>query len=630
MVARETSDSVIITDRNFIIEWTNEAAQRISGYSAEEMRGQNLLAIAKAFTMSPETATGMLTALPAGRRFTATAWTMRKNGERLLAEFEFIPYRDENGEVTAYIGITRDITARKLAEDALRESEEHLRNAQELGGFGSWRFLVDTGEMRCSAELFRIIGRPFTKPTPTFQECIDYMRPEDRQRMTEFSQRSIQNGMPSDAMFQITRDDGTIAHLHGRVNIRRDANGRVIELYGTTHDITARVLAEKERIDWEQRVAAAQRLESLGLLAGGIAHDFNNLLMGVMMDASLLEREALPTTSIAEAVVNIQEAAARMAELTNQLLVYAGRGRFVNERIDPNEVVTDLLESLQRNLNPGTSFESEITSESATIAIDSNQLRQVVTNLVLNASDALDGRPGTITLRTRVEQTGSDARMWVLEVIDSGAGIPEDVQRRIFEPFFTTKQTGRGLGLSTAHGLVQRSKGTIDVQSAIGYGTMFFVRLPLVNELPPSTQFREHSHPEPRPLRILIADDEAMVRRSLRRMLELNRAYVVEVGDGAAAIEALSNTTEPFDIALLDIVMPKMSGYDVLVEVRARRLSTKIILMSGYDKLEHVANAKLSGQHADAILQKPFAWDELKRLLQAVSRQAHPAVGEKQ
>lgn len=629
MVARETSDSIIITDRNFNIEWTNDAAHRVSGYSAEDMRGQNLLVIAKASTMSPNVAARMLIDLPEGKRFAATTWTARKNGERLLAEFEIIPYRDENGEIAAYIEITRDITARRLAEDALRESEEHLRDAQEISGCGSWRFLVDINELRWSPQLLRVYGRPAGRASPTTEEFLRYLKPEDREKLETCIQRAIQFGEPYQLTYQITRDDSAIAHLHSRGNVRRDATGRVIELYGTTQDVTERVLAEKERLELHERLATSQRLESLGLLAGGIAHDFNNLLMGVMMDASLLEREAVPKSSVAEAVANILETATRMAELTNQLLAYAGRGRFVVERIDPNIVVANVLESLRKNVNPAVAIELESMRDPATIAIDSSQLRQVVTNLVLNASEALDGRVGKIVIRTRVEKTGVDIKTWILEVSDSGAGIPEDIQRRIFEPFFTTKESGRGLGLSTVHGLVQRSKGTIDVQSTMGRGTTFTVRLPMAKEMASATYLRAAISTESRPLRILVADDEAMVRRSLRRMLELNRAQVVEVGDGAAAVEAMNNNSEPFDIALLDIVMPRMTGYDVLSEVRTRQLPTKVILMSGYDKLEHVANAKITGHHADAILQKPFAWDELKRLLQVVSQQ--PAtVSEKQ
>jgi signal transduction histidine kinase/CheY-like chemotaxis protein len=466
-------------------------------------------------------------------------------------------------------------------------------------------------------------------------EFLTYLQPEDRETMRAHIQRVSRDGQPYNVTYQLVRQDGTIAHLHARGNARRDATGRVVEIYGTTQDITERVRAEKERLELQERVASAERLESLGLLAGGIAHDFNNLLMGVMMDASLLEREVASQSSIADVVVNIQEAASRMAELTNQLLAYAGRGRFVLESIDPNEVVTTMVESLRRNLNPRISLDTEIARDSVIVAIDSSQLRQVVTNLVMNASDALDGRPGKIAIRTRIDKTDNDAGTWVLEVIDSGMGMAEDVQRRIFEPFFTTKQERRGLGLSTVHGIVQRSKGTIDVRSALGSGTTFSVRLPRVNESVPSTQSTQSMQSdapaptEPRPLRILVADDEAMVRRSLRRMLELNRAQVVVVADGAAAIKAMDHATEPFNLALLDIMMPRMNGYDVLSEVRRRHLSTKIILMSGYNNMEHVAETQLSEHEADALLQKPFAWDELKRLVQLVTQQDPPCRGEK-
>lgn len=630
LVARETSDCVIITDRNFIIEWANDATERVTGYSPDELRGQDLLLVTKAFTMAPQTATNMISQLRAGKRFAAAEWTVRKNGEPMLADFEAIPYRDASGAVTAHVGITRDITARATAEQALRESEEHLRVAQELSGIGSWRYFIDSGELRWSKQLFRAFGRPLHKPPPTFEEYLAYLRPEDRPPLLRRLQRAIHEGLAYEITFQVTRDDGTIAHMYGRANVRREATGRVVELFGTAQDITERVNAEKERAALHERLAAAQRLESLGLLAGGVAHDFNNLLMGVMMDTSVLEREVQLRSPISGALENIREAATRMVELTNRLLAYAGRGRFVLERIDPNEAVASLLELSKCHLNPKISLELDIWHTATTVEIDSSQLHQIVTNLVSNASDALEGQPGRIVVRTRIDTTNSQEKMWVLEVTDSGVGMTEDVRRRIFEPFFTTKQTGHGLGLSTVHGIVQRSKGSIEVRSAPGGGTSVFVHLPLFHEVstvspPPPPIVRAESTA----LRLLIADDEAMVRRSLRRMLELNRASVDEVADGAAAIEALTQSAQRFDVALIDVLMPKMNGYEVLSEVRARHIATKIILMSGYNHLDDAPDVLLTGDNPDAMLQKPFTWEELKRVLQRVLQKTPPLHAER-
>lgn len=624
MVARETSDAVIITNQHFDIVWTNAAACHITGYSGEEMYGQNLLVISKAFTLSPETAQRMVEDLPAGKRFATVAWTVRKNGDPLLADFEVIPYRDEQGSIAAFIGITQDVTARARAEQALRESEEHLRDAQDLAGFGSWRFFVDTNEIRWSEQLFRAFKRPLTKPPPTLKEYLAYLDPETEREFGRLVHAAIHDGTPYEITFQATREDGTKAHLHGRGNVRRDVTGRIVELYGTTQDITARVQAEQERIALQERLAASQRLESLGLLAGGVAHDFNNLVMGVMMDASLLEREVAPRSRLADAVANIQEASIRMAELTNQLLAYAGRGRFVLERINPHEVVAAMLELVKGNLHAEVSFEVEIAHTPATIEIDSSQLRQVVMNLVWNASDALGGHAGRIAVRTRIVSNGGLHRMWELEVSDSGSGMTEEVRRRIFEPFYTTKTSGRGLGLSSVHGIIQRSRGSIDVQSRPGHGTTFFVRLPLVDELPIAPPTKPAIRKAPRPLRVLIADDEAMVRRSLRRMLELHQAHVVEVADGMAAVEAMAHAETPFDIALVDIMMPRLNGYDVLSEARRRRIATGIVLMSGYNNLEHEERAQGCDYQPDAILQKPFAWEDLKRVLHDVARPEAP------
>lgn len=618
VVARETSDCVIITDTNFIVEWSNPASTRISGYSAEELRGRNLLEVAHAFTLAPEMAAKMISALAGGQPFSSRAWTLRKSGDRLHADFEVFPYRNAQGELAAFIGITRDITGQTLAEQALRESEEQLRDAQTLAGFGSWRYIVDTQELRWSEQIFRAFGRPIAKGPPTFDEFMAYLHPNDRDELSACIRRAMHEDKPYEVHYQITRDDGVIAHMHARGNPRHDATGRIVELHGTIQDVTTRVRAEKERLDLHVQLASAQRLESLGLLAGGFAHDFNNLLMGLLMNASVLAREITPKPAIVEAVNNIQDAVARMAELTNQLLAYAGRGRFVAERIDPNEAVAQELESLRGQLSKDTRLELDMQEKQSRVEIDPVQLRHMVGNLFMNAVDALENRAGTITIRTRSEKTDSGRAFWVFEITDSGVGMTEEVQRRAFEPFFTTKKMGRGLGLSTVHGLVQRSRGDIALRSTVGGGTTFTIRLPWVAEVTSKCDIHFSRPRELEPLRILLADDEATVRRSLRRMLELHRTNVTEAADGAAALEALNDKDEPFDVALLDILMPRMTGYDVLAEMRKRRLPTKIILMSGFDNIDDLAGVKAPVDNADATLQKPFTWEQLKQVLQHV------------
>lgn len=617
VVASETSDSVIITDCEFTTQWANAAARRVTGYSAEELLGRNLLDVAGAPTLAPDLVTQMRNDLLAGRRFAAVSWALRKNSERILVEFEVLPYFNASGEVTAFIGISRDITTKAAADQALRASEEHFRDAQKLAGVGSWRFILDKNEIHWSEEIFRAFGRKLTEGPPTLDEYFAYMRPADSAQHRETVGRALQYGEPYESSYTIDRSDGTKAIVNCRGNVRRDSAGRIIELYGTTQDVTARAAAEQERLNLQARLAETQRFESLSRLAGGIAHDFNNLLMGVMMDASVLEREVASNSRAADAAASLRHAAQRMAERTNQLLAYAGRGRFVAERINPNELAAHELRSLQQTLPAATEFEARISAVPATVEIDSNQLRGALMNLIANAVDALEGRPGKISVRTAIESPGTEAATWVLEVRDSGVGMTEETRLRVFEPFFTTKEIGRGLGLSTVHGIVQRSGGNIEIRSTPNAGTTFMIRLPLKTTTP-DFSIRDHAPAENRPLRVLVADDEALVRRGLRRMLELDQMTVVDVSDGAAAIEVLQKADVPFDVALVDVMMPKKTGYDVLAEMRTRNLPTKIILMSGFNDIDELANAKVTGYHADAMLQKPFAWDELKQTVHRV------------
>ncbi len=251
-------------------------------------------------------------------------------------------------------------------------------------------------------------------------------------------------------------------------------DGEIVGYMSIGQDITEQVLAEESRLKMEERMMMSQRLESVGVLAGGIAHDFNNILMGVLLEASVVREEVTEGTALWESLKTIEVSASRMKELVNQLLAFAGKGRFVVERVDPDALVKDTLSLISRNIHKDAELVVDMSPERATIEIDPSQLRQVVMNLVINASDALEGRAGRISV-----VTAKTEKNWALWVEDTGKGISEEAKGRIFDPFYTTKAKGRGLGLSTVHGVVRRAKGEIEVDSKVGEGTIFRVRIPL-------------------------------------------------------------------------------------------------------------------------------------------------------
>ncbi len=381
-----------------------------------------------------------------------------------------------------------------------------------------------------------------------------------------------------------------------------EAEGRpVLQLFAI--DITARKqaeAAERSRADAEQKSAATQRLESLGIIAGGVAHDFNNLLVGVLAESSAAREDPALSEITRDSLRRIEAAAQRMAHLTRQMLAYAGRGRFVMQRIAPDELLAESAESLTRAIRPDAQLVLRLGSPSTVVDADPSLLRQVVSNLVANASDASSK---TITLSTRVGLHNNES-CWQLEIADDGVGMSAGTLTRIFEPFFSTSPERHGLGLSAVHGIVRRLGGDIEVDSKPGHGARFTVRLPVVAGA--LVQRRRPSSSSPPPaklagLRVLVADDEPSVRSTVRRLLERRGASVVLAADGTEAEEHLRGSS--FGLVILDVVMPGRSGYDVLALARQLHSRCPIILMSGYtDRIR----GEGGDEEPDAFLEKPF------------------------
>ena len=361
-------------------------------------------------------------------------------------------------------------------------------------------------------------------------------------------------------------------------------------------------------------VSGPARLESLGMVAGDLAHEFNNQLVGVIADASMLREEDALSEPAREGVLRIEAAGRRMSQLSRQLLAFAGRGRFVTMLLDPDALVTDARERLERLVRPGATLEMLIGGPPAAIEADRGLLRQVVVDLIENASEALPSEGGQIRVSSRSIVIGS-APHWELEIHDNGRGIEPAVLARIFDPFFSTKAEHRGLGLSAALGIVRRLGGDLEVESHEGQGATFRVRLPIV----PGVVAPRHRTTGQQPplekltgLRILVADDEPTVRSTVARMLERRAAIPVIAADGEEAEHLLRTMT--FDAVLLDIMMPKKTGYQLVPVVRETQPGVPLILMSGYTDQAHGV------EPPDSFLEKPFNASMLETAIQGALR----------
>jgi signal transduction histidine kinase/CheY-like chemotaxis protein len=370
-----------------------------------------------------------------------------------------------------------------------------------------------------------------------------------------------------------------------------------------------------ERTPRNADVESQHRLEALGLVAGAIAHDFNNQLVSVLAEASVAREDASLTEPTREALRRIEAAAHRMAQLTRQLLAYAGRGRFVTELIDPDDLVEQMHEPLTRLLRSDAALVVQIGGSGIALEADRGLLQQVIQNLVANGSDALGDGGGTITIATKV-----DGASWLLEISDTGAGMDTHTSARIFDPFFTTKRDRHGLGLSAVHGIVRRLGGEIALDTKLGAGTLFRITLPVVPGAEPVRKRTTSKQPPLatlRGIRVLVADDEPGVLATVNRLLRRRGAHVIVAANGIQAKTLLSDGE--YQIVLFDVMMPELTGYQLLPIARSLQPHAKVMLMSGYT--EHTRRSATSDEEPDAFLEKPFT---AKTLDQAIDELLAP------
>jgi len=402
-------------------------------------------------------------------------------------------------------------------------------------------------------------------------------------------------------------------------------DGEPVGVQAICRDISQRLRAEEEKERFERRLLETQKLESLGILAGGIAHDFNNLLTAVLGNASLAKLEVPGDSPAQKSIEEIEIAAERAADLCSQMLAYTGQGRFVITRVNLTTLVMETLELIQASVSKRARLELYLAERLSAVQGDATQFRQVVMNLVINGGEALGDGPGTVTVKTGEMSADpewiKDAQIvpdsWegdyvFLEVGDTGCGMAPETFARIFEPFFTTKFTGRGLGLAAVLGIVRSHRGALKVTSEVGRGSTFVMALPVVPH-ESDAERTDSAQPSAPALNgtVLVVDDEAPVRRTVNRVLEVLGCQVLLAEDGTVAVEKVRNYPGAIDLVILDLTMPILDGVETLHELRRMRPDLPVILMSGF--AETHALARFGEHRLSGFLQKPFTIDDVRR-----------------
>jgi PAS domain S-box-containing protein len=499
----------------------------------------------------------------------------------------------------------------RLFEMAAQQAEEGVIITEEVGGAVERRILF--------------VNRSFTRITGyTADEALGrtpelLVGPNTAPASTSQLLQALHDGRSVEVEATLTRKDG--ADFVGALNIAplRDAHGRITHWVGTLRDVTQRRRVLETR--WRH-----QKLESLSVLAGGIAHDFNNLLTVILGTASLAAADHPPGSPTAEALDTIQRAAQRAAELTRQMLAYAGKGRLFVELVDLNRLVSEVTSSPALDAPANVTLHYDLPQQLPTLVADAGQVRRVVQQLVGNAIEAIGDAQGAVTLRTslrRVERGESagagltpdlpEGVYVALEVADTGSGMDDATRERVFEPFFSTRFAGRGLGLSEVLGVVSGHGGAVMVESAPGRGTTFVVFLPLEPNAADQVLMigaPPHDTPPPPPQvehagTVLVIDDEAGLRDVAARVLRRSGYSVLTADDGAAGLDLFRQHLDAVDCVLLDLTMPRMDGEQTLHAIQQLRPGARVVLMSGYSEQE--LSERFAGAGLTGMLQKPFA-----------------------
>ncbi|TNC65535.1 response regulator [Rubellimicrobium roseum] len=552
-----------------------------------------------------------------------------------------VPLRDAAGQVIGALCVVVDIDAYKRVEAALRDLNETLEE-RVADALAARQVLADVVEstkaavLACdldyrilainranAAELERVYGRRPKLGDHLLDLIADL--PEHQAQVARNWDRAL-----AGEEFMIVEEFGDAAHervsYEVRFNVLRDRNGNRVGAFQTAYDVSDRVRAQEALEAAQEALRQAQKMEAVGQLTGGVAHDFNNLLTVIRSSAGLLRRPDLADERRRIYLDAISDTVDRAAKLTGQLLAFARRQALKPEVFDASERVQALNDMLRTILGGRIQVVTEVSPERCLVEADVGQFETALVNMAVNARDAMDGE-GRLTVRVeRVsavpadgERSGQTGAFVTMSITDTGAGIPPEHLSRIFEPFFTTKDVGKGtgLGLSQVYGFAKQSGGDLRVTSQLGRGTSFTLYLPQVEHgevTGPAETRRADAAEQGQGRRILVVEDNTEVGTFSTQLLQDLGYETTWAVNAEEALARLAENGGGFDVVFSDVVMPGMSGMELGHEIRRRYPGLPIVLTSGYSEV--LAD---EGRHGFELLQKPYAVEDLSRVLRRVS-----------
>ncbi len=642
-IVDSSSDAIISqTLAGAITSW-NPAAEAMYGYTRDEAVGQSIDLIVPSDRR--DELEQIDAALARGERVGEFETVRRrKSGERISVRLTMSPINDERGEVVGVSAITRSITLEMRTAGEVREDADLARGVALVGQQRDVTARRDAEEkLRMSEDLYRLVvensrdlislvdrGGRFLFASSAYRRILGYepavlvgtsaselIHPDDRSG----AERWFEEPADAPVALRLRHADGSFVAVETNAGLVGLGAAKPVGILAVSRDITERIRTS----ELEERLRRGEKLEAIGRLAGGLAHDFNNLLTIIGgFEAIALEHRAEPDR-VREALGHIRRAADDGAKLTRQLLAFGRQQVLRPEVIDLNQIISDYEPMLDQLLGDDVEVRFDLAPDLGRIRADKGQVGQIVVNLAVNARDAMPGG-GKVTIQTAEAELGTHAvdsdtapgAFVRLIVTDTGIGIEPERMQRLFEPFFTTKDKGHGLGLATVFGIVKQSGGQISVSSKPARGSSFVVDFPRVEGAPELPPEQEEAVAPVGTARVLLVEDNDVVRNLMRTILAEHGYDVVASGLPREALTLGDRVEEPFDLLVTDLSMPGLGGRELADRLRETWPELKVLFTSGYTDDAMVAGGLLS--KGSRFLQKPFTSGELARAVYDVLR----------
>lgn len=619
LVEAVTDYAIYMLDPDGVITSWNAGARRFKGYEASEIIGRHF----SQFYRDEDRARGLpqrgLEIATRENKFEGEGWRVRKDGTEFWAHVVIDPIRDSSGHLVGYAKITRDLTERMKAEEALRFSEEQFRLlVQGVTDYAIYMLDPEGNVASWNAGAERIKGY---KPDEIIgQHFSQFYTPEDlRAGEPERALATAVREGRYEKEAQRVRKGGEYFWANVVIDPIRARDGSIIGFAKITRDVTQRKLTERELETAREALFQAQKMEAVGQLTGGIAHDFNNLLMAVLGSLELVRKRLPPDPSVTRFLDNAIEGAQRGAVLTQRMLAFARRQDLTPVSVDIAELVEGMMGLLHSSLGPAIRVETRFPRGLNKVHADPNQLELAILNLGVNARDAM-AKGGQIVIEARNAHVDAGPRpghFVCISVKDTGSGMDEATLSRAMEPFFTTKGVGKGtgLGLSMVHGMVEQLGGTMALKSTVGEGTTAELWVPVAGSDSAASAgdsgAAANAAPDKRTHVVLAVDDDPLVLLNTVAILEDLGHIVFEAGSGSKALEILKR--EPrIDLVVTDQAMPNMTGVQLAENIRSQRPNMPIIVVTGYAELPSDAPSGLQK------LSKPFREQDLENTIRMI------------